>query len=339
MRAARLGCIALLCLAVPWATAQEPRVRTSLPGGGECWVGQRVTLVVELLAPGYFAGAPSFDLPDPPGMLIVPPRGSPTLSSEELDGTTYTVQRHELAIFAHRAGPQVIPPLSVRFHFKRQPLDKEAVDATVTTQVVTLTAKPPPGAERLSGIISAHQLTAVEEWHPQPGKAKAGDAFTRTIIFAAPDVPGMAFAPFPAGKVDGLGVYPKPPEVVDHEERGTLLGERRETITYVCERPGRFVLPAERFSWFDLAAEKVRVIEFPPRTFDVSPNPAMQAAQQGGDEPARRRGPSAKTMAATSAVLILIAGAAAWLARTWRRWAAPFRPTHLAPLNPVAHER
>lgn len=335
----RAGFIAVLFLVATTAIAREPRVRTSLPDGGDCWTGQRVTLVVELLAPGYFAGAPSFDLPNPPGMLIVPPRGSPTLGSEQVGDTTYTVQRHELAVFTHRAGPQVIPPFSVRFHFKRHPLDKEPIAATVTTHAVNLIAKPPPGAEGLPGVISARQLTAVEAWHPQPGKAKAGDAFTRTITFAAPDVPGMAFAPFPAGKVDGLGVYPKPPEVIDHDDRGALRGERRETITYVCERPGRFVLPAARFSWFDHDVRKVRVVEFPARAFDVSPNPAMQAAQQAGNDSARDGGPSLKTIAATLAVLILSAGGSVLLARNWPRWTAPFSPTHLAPLNPVAGER
>jgi len=202
------------------ALAQDAKVRASLADKGDCWVGERVTLVVELLAPGYFAGAPSFDLPDPPGVLLVPPVGSPTLGSEEIDGTTYTVQRHELSVFARRAGAQTIPPLTVRFRFERQPLDKETVPASVRTEPLSLTAKAPHGAEGLGGIISARGLTAVESWTPaEPKKAKAGDAFTRTVTYAAPDVPAMAFPPFPIARVDGLGAYPKPPEVLDHSER------------------------------------------------------------------------------------------------------------------------
>ena len=47
--------------------------RTSVTPAGDVWVGQRVTLVVELRAPGTFAGAPSFDLPSIPGAVILKP--------------------------------------------------------------------------------------------------------------------------------------------------------------------------------------------------------------------------------------------------------------------------
>src|SRR5262245_47146287 len=45
------------------AVAQEPKVRTSLATNDTIWVGQKATVIVELLAPGIFASAASFDLP------------------------------------------------------------------------------------------------------------------------------------------------------------------------------------------------------------------------------------------------------------------------------------
>jgi hypothetical protein len=108
-------------------------VRTSLPTQGDVYVGKRLTLVVELLAPGFFVSAATFDLPDPAGVLLMPPTGHPVVSSEEIDGVTYTVQRHELFAFAKRAGRQTIPSLPVRFAFKRSPLDASSVSATVRT--------------------------------------------------------------------------------------------------------------------------------------------------------------------------------------------------------------
>jgi len=330
----------LLALALmPCVTlAQDAKVRASLTNKGECWVGQRVTLVVELLAPGYFAGAPSFDLPDPPGVLLVPPVGSPTLGSEEIDGTTYTVQRHELSVFARRAGAQTIPPLTVRFRFKRQPLDKETVPASVRTEPLSLTAKAPHGAEGLGGIISARGLTAVESWTPaEPKKAKAGDAFTRTVTYAAPDVPAMAFPPFPIARVDGLGAYPKPPEVLDHSDRGELRGERRDIVTYVCQRPGTFVIPAARLSWFDLDAQKVQTIDFPARTIEVAPNPALAAAPAIQPTSAGATGTSLWQWIGTLVVLTVTCIAGVFVIRRYGRvWIAPFRPVHLVPLNPTS---
>ncbi|HEY7119569.1 MAG TPA: hypothetical protein VH475_23455 [Tepidisphaeraceae bacterium] len=310
------------------ADAQQPRIRAALATQGDCWVGQRLTLVVELLVPGFFSGAPAFDLPDPQGLILVPPTQRPTLGTEVIDGTSYTVQRHELSVLARRGGAQTIPPLTVRFHFKRQPLDKDAVPATLSTAPLTFTARMPPGAEHLGSIISARDLTAVESWKPQPGKAKVGDAFTRTISFAAPDVPAMAFPPFPTPSVDGLGIYPKAPEVIDHDDRGQMRGERRDSVTYLCQRPGRFTVPPVRMSWFDIQSRKVRVIDFPARTFDVEPNPAMANPETA---------PSHVNLWPFVWALVTITSMAAialLLKRWWARLVAPFRPVHLAPLNP-----
>ncbi|HET9534737.1 MAG TPA: BatD family protein, partial [Mesorhizobium sp.] len=175
----------LIVFGIIGAVAQEPKVRASIGTQGDLWVGQRITLVVELLAPGYFSGVAGFDLPNPPGLLLTPPEGSPIVSSETIDGTSYTVQRHELAVFSRRAGEQTIPPITVRFQFKRNPLDKETIAAAVRTKPVTFNAKLPPGAEKLGSLISARNLKVEEAWTPEPGKAKAGDAFTRTITFTA----------------------------------------------------------------------------------------------------------------------------------------------------------
>ena len=49
---------------------------------------------------------------------------------------------------------------------------------------------------------------------------------------------------------------------------GSLTGKRRDTITYVCQRAGRFTIPAARLTWFDLDAKKLQTIDFPARHFE-----------------------------------------------------------------------
>ena len=326
----------LLCLLPGAVSAQEARVRASMAASDTLYAGQRATMVVELLAPGFFAGAPSFLMPDPPGLILIPPTGSPVVSSETIDDISYTVQRHEVAVLAERAGDFTIPPIRVRLLFKRQPLDKEPVAATVTTPAVHFSATLPPGAEKLGHVISARDLKVTEQWKPEPGAApvKAGDAFTRTIIYTAPDVPGMMFPPFPTGKIDGLGIYPKKPEVHDKSERGTVTGERRDTFTYACQQAGRFTIPAARLTWFDLEAKKLQTIDFPARTFDVAPNPALSS---GAAVVASRAAPRWKIPAIVTALTL----AALWLFRARLRRAitdfvTPLRPVHLQPLNPYS---
>lgn len=327
----------LLCGAL--AAAQDVKVRVRLQGADEVWVGQQMILVVELLVPGYFASAASFDLPDPEGVLLMPPTRRPVVSAETIDGIDYSVQQHELRVWPMRAGAQDIPPLGVRFAYKRQPLDTEVIPASGSTPPMPFSVKQPPGAEQLGAVVSARELTVEEHWQPEPGddSVKAGTAFTRTVTFRAPDVPGMVFPAFPADPIDGLGVYSKP-QLLDEDDGITLVGVREERLTYIAKRPGQFSIPATRYTWFDLDSEQLRTVELPARTFTVIANPDMASAAPGrAGEPSSpwlRAG-----LIAALLLLSLIAATRRPLRRLLARMVAPLRPVHLQPLNPVPPTR
>lgn len=324
--------LTLLCAVSVQATAQDPKARATLVSQAPAWIGQRIPLVVELLAPGYFAGAAAFDLPNPPGILLLPPEAHPTVASETIDGVSYSVQRHELSLLSRRAGETTIPAIKVRFRFKREPLDRETIAAAVQTSPLEIIVKTPPGAEQLGSVVSARELSATETWQPALGKAKAGDAFTRTITFTAIDLPAMAFPPLPITKIDGLGIYPKEPVAQDKADRGTLRGMRTETVTYVCERPGEFVIPAVRLTWFDLDSEQLRRIDLPADQLVASANPALAISApehaSGGGNSAPHNG-LLMALGANAFALVL------WLTRSvWQPLCARLQPVHLAPLNP-----
>jgi hypothetical protein len=334
----------LLCSSV-WA--QDAKVRVSVATNDTIWVGQRVTLVVELLAPGFFASAAAFDLPDPRGLLLLPPKDHPVVSSEMIEDTSYTVQRHELSVFAQSAGKQTVPSFKARFAFKRAPLDTNVVSASVTTSPVQFTVASPPGAEHLGNVISARNLKVEETWQPKPDKTNvsAGAAFTRTITFSAPDVPGMVFPPFPAGQIDGLGIYTKR-QVTDQTERGALTGERRDIITYVCQRPGQFTIPATRLLWFDLETKQLQTNDFPAFTLKVIPNAAMTSNTEASNSFGGSTASALTTAQERRRVALGFGGFVGfallfgllWKTRHfWYGVAAEFRPLHLRPLNPISN--
>lgn len=319
------------------AQAQETKVRSALASPPPCYAGQKLTLAVELLASGYFASAATFDVPDPQGLVIIPPIGSPIVSSETVGDITYTVQRHEVSVLAPEAGEKVIPPLTIRFRYKRAPLDKDSIAATVHTPELKFQAVQPPGTEAQGQIISARELTVTETWKPDPAttKAKAGDAFTRTITFSAQDMPGMMFPPFPADKIDGIAIYPKDPVVKDHSERGNLAGQRVDTITYLVQRPGQYTLPGAKLSWWDLDAAQVRTIELPSHAITVAPNPALASAQAtAAVAPGPRWSASFIAMAMVSIATLALLLASRRFRRWGTHWISTLRPVHLQPLNP-----
>ena len=335
-------CFCITCLFFCFhARSQEAMARVSLATNDTIWAGQKVTLVVELLAPGFFSSAATFDLPDPQNVLLLPPTEHPVVGSETISGIAYTVQRHELSVFAAKSGELTIPAMNVRFTFKRAPLDTNTISATVTTTPIQFTVSQPPGTENLGNVISARDLKAEETWQPEPGDTNvlAGTAFKRTLTFTAPDVPGMVFPPFRAGQIDGLGIYTKR-QVLDETDRGTLNGGRRDTITYVCQRPGQFTIPAASLIWFDLDSHTLHTNVFPARTFTVIANPAMAsvASTVGMTQttPGLRTATRWKISgAAFVLLLILLVVCSTTLRRQLAGLFSPFRPVHLQPLNPT----
>lgn len=345
-----LLCIVLLMAQT--AAAQDAQVRVRLQREEPLWVGQGVILQVELLAPGYFASAAGLDLPDPAGVLLMPPAGSPLVSNEEIDGVQYTLQQHEVRAWPMRSGEQTIPAFTVRFAFKRNPLDTDAIPVTLTTEAVALSVKQAPGAQDLGNIISARNLQVTESWSPVPGTEPitAGDAFTRTVTFTAADVPGMIFPPFPAGKIDGLGIYSKR-HLLDQNERGSLLGKRQDEITYVAKRPGQFTIPAAQYTWFDLDTQQLRTETLPARTLNVITNPQMASAggvaTAGSTDDLWSRllmtlqswASSWQHLALLGAglllfMMLLLPTSRRWLSCELSRLISPLRAVRLQPLNP-----
>ncbi|RYD27727.1 MAG: hypothetical protein EOP86_24125, partial [Verrucomicrobiaceae bacterium] len=166
----------LFLLAMP--CTGQPRVELSVDTEDRIWAGQEVALRVNLLVPGYFSGVPFFSLPQVPGVLVMPPAGSPVVGSREIDGVSYTVQQHSLEVVPVLGGSVELPPFEIRLSYKRQPLDKEVVTETVRTTAIGMTVNLPPGMEDGGQPITSSTLRVTETWTPEPGKvAKAGDAF------------------------------------------------------------------------------------------------------------------------------------------------------------------
>ena len=250
--------------------AAEPAlIRSSLAKPGPVWVGQRVAITVELLTTTFFSGAPVFQLPGIPQAILMQIEDRPVLSTEQIDGTTYNVQRHELALFALQPRVYEVPPFTVRFASAPR-FDAPPVEHRLTTQAMRVEVRPPPGAENLPGLISTRELHVTQTWQPEPKKvARLGDAFTRTMTLTAPDVPGMVFPPLPLARAEGLTVYPQQPIVQDQVERGTFTGQRTQTVTYVCERPGSVTLPALAIPWWDVTQQKLMQVTLPALTLEV----------------------------------------------------------------------
>ena len=265
------------CISVSQAETEQVSVR--LPEG-KAWVGQRLPFFIELLAPGSFAGAASFDLPQIPGTLIIKV-GAPVVSSEEIDGQSWFVQAHEFALFSQKSGVLKIPEFPVRFA-RREGFTGPASDVTAFFPGMEVDIRRPPGSEDIGFLITTDSLKITETWTPQPGTAEAGAIFKRTIVQHGSKISGMVLGP-PSPRVpDGIHVYTADPVIKDNFERGEFKGERSDTITYQLTQPGNFSLPELQYIWWNPQTEKLDKHTLPAVNFQVVLPPDSLPSQARG---------------------------------------------------------
>jgi hypothetical protein len=242
----------------------------------EAWIGQRLSLHVELRAPGSFTGSANFELPQLPGTLLMK-IGNPVVSSETIDGKSWFVQSHEFALFSQKAGPLEVPPFPVRFE-RQESFTGPSIAVETRTPATTVQIQRPPGSEAIGFLITTESLELAESWDPAPGPSQVGAVFKRTIIQRAPNITGMALIPAPNRLPEGIRAYPPKVETFDKTERGDFIGERRETLTYQITRPGSITLPEIRFVWWNPETQQLATKSLPAVTLQVAALPAPETA-------------------------------------------------------------
>jgi hypothetical protein len=177
-----------------------------------------------------------------------------------------------------------LPGVPVTVTVKQWGFNAPETEYETTTPVASFTCRIPPGAEGIRGLISTNRLDANQTWSSEQETVAPGDAITRTVTLSAEDVSAMAFPPMQHPELEGVGVYPGEPSVSDSTGRGSLHGERVETVAYVLERPGEVALPAIVLPWWDIDDQVLRRVELPGLSLEVVgeivPEPAAEAAEK-----------------------------------------------------------
>jgi hypothetical protein len=255
-------------------------VKEKLVKSEKIWPGQRLTLQVTLYTTISFSGSTRFELPKVSGMLIMENEDRPLIGSEKIDGISCIFKRHDIILFPLRPGKLQVPSFEVEFSFRSD--TGSVANRSFTTRPLKFKALKIPGADPRKPVITTTRLKVDERWQPQPGPAKVGDALVRTITFTADDLPGMVLPPVVPQKIDGLGLYLKAPQLDDQRQRGVFTGRRTETITYVCERQGNFIIPELSFQWWNPEDETLRQVVLKKVEIKVSASPLSGKEGQAG---------------------------------------------------------
>jgi len=304
-----------LSITFPVGAQELPAIKTEQPAQANALVGQRVVFHIDLQAKGEFSGSPRFVLPDVPGILLMQSEDHPVLSSMTVGEDSYVIEHFDFIVFAKQAGPVTIPPIQVSFG------SITAVGQPVTTyngetDAISLQVGLPPSATAAAPtpIVSSH-FEVTQSWQPQPHGAsvacKIGDAFRRTITLKAQDSLSMLLPPLNMPAIDGLKTYLAAPQLADSSERGDATATRIETVTYICASPGRSLIPAISYRWWNTDTGSWEIIALPAVRLAVN-----AAGATGNGTATDRHTRSQWFVSASGAVILLLAMLFIW---AWRR--------------------
>jgi len=296
----------------------QAEVRFEVDSAAPRWVGEEVRLNLELWSDGFSFGRQLFRLPEVEGAFLMQPDSSTVKLTERRGAATWQGLRYTLLLYPQREGRLEVPPFDVSFDVSAG-FGQPSAAFAFRTEPLSVEARLPPGVRPGQMLVTSSAFELNASWSPAPGadaplELKVGDALTLEVTRSAERVPGMVFPPVPVFDIEGLAAYPDKPRVTDRTDRGELRGERHDSITYLCEREGRFELPAVRFQWWDPRREVLeeRVIE--AVALQVAANPAFASGDAAAaDEPP----PSGRNRIVGVITAVLLAAVLLWIPGRW----------------------
>jgi len=221
------------------------------------WAGEQIIVYLELKTSGQSFSDIFFDLPAVDGAFLLRPDSNTIKSNENRAGESWQVLRYPLALFAPQGGRVTVPAFEVRFKtsggFGTAPTSHQLM-----TPARELEVRQPPGTNAGDLVIASPRLTVTQSWSVPPEPLKPGDAVTLKVSRSAAQLSAMLLPPLPLYETQGLAAYPAAPVLQDRSNRGQLVGERTDEITWIIERSGSFSIPAVRFRWWNPATEQLQ---------------------------------------------------------------------------------
>jgi len=309
----------LLALCCPVSAAEPVIVRTSVEPVNPVWVGQRVSVFVQILTRVELEGTPRFDIPDLDSAIFLKFPGSPLIGSETIDGQVYVTRRYEFLLYPRKEGVLTVPAIGLRLTTLEAEVTKEQTLASGDLEVVV---KRPAGALPGQVLITSSRVDVKQTWSLPDGDIQVGAAIKRTIRAEASDILGIALAPVPADDMGGLKLYRSDPSIDESVNRGELVGSRSETLTYICVRPGTYSLPTLVYTWWDPVDDQIKKVQLPGKEITVVLTTALGPANGNPVGSLEAVGLSTRmkvVLAGIGAVLVIV------LILAWRRLRGPVR--------------
>ncbi len=236
--------------------------------------GQEVRLLIEVSTPRWFAGGTGIKAPEVPGLLILRRNEFAVNLSRREAGATWVVQRWQLELYPQREGAFELPPVTLALAVNDATLG--IVRGTVETGPQAFSVAVPAAMAGVSRWLATPSLQVRQRFDRALEGLAPGDAFQRSIELEATRLTALMLPEPKIEELDGLAAYPDLPELEDRSNRGEATALRRQTATYVVEKPGQYHLPEQSLSWWNTETNAMETATLPAVIIDAG-TPAAPA--------------------------------------------------------------
>ncbi|PKI17553.1 BatD family protein [Colwellia sp. 12G3] len=242
-------------------------------------VGQALVLAIEISTDRWFATGSQvehFTLTN----VVMQANNTITINgSKRIKGQTWAIQTHEITLYPTKSGDYQVPPITVKVSVNTE--SDGIVSGEFSTQASSFTVELPQALAGIKDFIVSPQVTlSIDGLFDEEKDYAVGDAITQTITITASDIPAMMIKPInlvvnneaTQGKteVDGVSIYHKTAQVFDKSNRGSLLGTRVESYTYIFEEPGHYVIAEQVIYWWNSQSSTLERLLIPASSWRVS---------------------------------------------------------------------
>ncbi|WP_033080190.1 BatD family protein [Colwellia psychrerythraea] len=277
-------------------------------------VGQAVILAVEVSTDRWFATGSKiqhFTLKN----VVMQANNIITINgSKRINGKSWATQTHEITLYPTASGIYHVAPIQIDISVNTE--DDGVVTGVISTQERRFTIELPPALAGIDNFIVSSQVTlSIDGQFDEKKDYAVGEAITQTITITASDTPAMMIHPInliarkntelnteqnanennasqsdasemttskseaALTDVSGLSIYHKPAQIFDKSNRGSLLGTRVESYTYIFEKSGSYKIDGQVIYWWNSQENTLERLLIPSSTWTVSGGSFNQQVQ------------------------------------------------------------
>lgn len=236
-------------------------------------IKQPFILRISVYTTTWFTSAPNLDNIVIPGALTIK-KDRAQSTYQTINDTRYTILYFEFFVFPARTGELTIPEIKLNYATPETG-DFKGVEIERTTKPITIIVDPIDPGYTLSNWLVANAFSVSENWNRDLNKLKVGDVPERTITIKAS---GTIAALLPAS--DSLDIswsrtYPATPILKNEIREGIIHAERIEKTSFLAEKPGKFIVNQQSYSWWNPITKKISTRKLAEKKIIIKENPDL----------------------------------------------------------------